>query len=90
MLLLFASANRDEREFADPDRFDVDRNPRRILSFGHAAHVCIGVHVARLEGHVVLEEILARFPGYGLDEARLVRRRADQIQGLVSAPIQLS
>jgi hypothetical protein len=90
VLLLFAAANRDEREFPDPDRFDIGRQPRRILSFGHAAHVCLGAHVARLEGRVVLEEVLARFPGYRLDESRLVYRRADQIQGLVSAPIQVS
>ena len=43
-----------------------------------------------LEGRVVLEEILARFPGYHLDESRLVFRRADQIQGLVSAPIRVA
>ena len=67
----------------------MDRNPRRILSFGHAAHVCIGAHVARLEGRVLLEELLGRHRDYGLDESRLVWRRADQIQGLVSAPIQL-
>jgi cytochrome P450 len=90
VLLLFAAANRDEREFPDPDRFDIGRHPRRILSFGHAAHVCLGAHVARLEGRVVLEELLARFPGYHRDESRLVYRRADQIQGLVSAPIQVS
>jgi hypothetical protein len=89
VLLLLAAANRDPREFPDPDRFDVERNPRRILSFGHAAHVCIGAHVARLEGRVLLEELLARHPEYDLDESRLVWRRADQIQGLVSAPIQL-
>jgi cytochrome P450 len=89
VLLLFAAANRDEREFEDPDRFDVARNPRRILSFGHAAHVCLGAHVARLEGRVVLEEILARFPGYEVDASRLERRRADQIQGLVSVPLRL-
>jgi hypothetical protein len=89
VLLLFASANRDEREFVEPDRFDVRRNPRRILSFGHAAHVCLGAHVARLEGRVVLEEILARFPGYGVEASRCLRRRADQIQGLVSVPIRL-
>jgi hypothetical protein len=90
VLLLFTAANRDEREFPDPDRFDVLRNPRRILSFGHAAHVCLGAHVARLEGRVVLEEVLARFPRYHLDESRLVYRRADQIQGLVSAPIRVA
>jgi hypothetical protein len=89
VLLLFASANRDEREFSDPDRFDIDRNSRRILSFGHAAHVCLGAHVARLEGRIVLEEVLGRFPEYALDESRVVWRRADQIQGLVSVPIAL-
>jgi cytochrome P450 len=89
VLLLLAAGNRDPREFADPDRFDAERNPRRILSFGHAAHVCLGAHVARLEGRVLLEELLARHPGYGLDESRLEWRRADQIQGLVSAPIEL-
>ena len=89
VLLLLAAANRDPREFQDPDRFDVERNPRRILSFGHAAHVCLGAHVARLEGRVLLEELLGRHPEYGLDEARLEWRRADQIQGLVSVPIEL-
>jgi cytochrome P450 len=88
VLLLLAAANRDPREFPDPERFDVDRNPRRILSFGHAAHVCLGAHVARLEGRVLLEELLARCPDYALDESQLVWRRADQIQGLVSAPIR--
>jgi hypothetical protein len=89
VLLLFAAANRDEREFPEPDRFDVDRDPPRILSFGHAAHMCLGVHVARLEARIVLEELLGRFPGYALDASRAVWRRADQIQGLVSLPIQL-
>jgi cytochrome P450 len=89
VLLLLAAANRDPREFRDPDRFDVGRNPRRILSFGHAAHVCLGAHVARLEGRVLLGELLDRHPEYGLDESRLVWRRADQIQGLVSAPIEV-
>lgn len=89
VLLLLAAGNRDPREFPDPDRFDVDRAPRRILSFGHAVHVCLGAHVARLEGRVLLEELLARFPNYDLDVARLEWRRADQIQGLISAPIAL-
>jgi len=89
VLLHYASANRDPREFPEPDRYDASRTPRRILSFGHAAHVCLGAHVARLEGRVVLEEILARFPSYALDPARVERRRADQIQGVVSLPISL-
>lgn len=89
VLLLFASANRDPREFQEPERFDAFRAPRRVLSFGHAAHVCLGAHVARLEGRVMLEELLARFPDYELDPVRVERRRADQIQGIVSAPIRV-
>jgi cytochrome P450 len=87
VLMMLAAANRDPREFPDPDRFDVDRNPRRILSFGHAVHICLGAHVARLEGRVLLEELLSRAPDYHLDEAELEWRRADQIQGIISAPI---
>ena len=90
VLILLAAANRDPREFPDPDCFDVERNPRRILSFGHAVHICLGAHVARLEGRILLEELLARFPNYGLDETQLEWRRADQIQGIVSAPIELT
>ena len=89
VLLLLAAGNRDPREFPEPDRFDTERAPRRILSFGHAIHICLGAHVARLEGRVVLEELLHRDPDYALDASRLVWRRADQIQGLISAPITL-
>lgn len=90
VLLLYASANRDDREYADPDRFDVTRPIRRHLGFGHAAHVCIGAHVAALEGRLVLEEILSRFPEYGVDEARIERRSADQLRGMTSLPLLLS
>ncbi len=89
VLLLYASANRDEREFEDPDRFDVERRATRNLGFGHAAHVCIGAQIARLEGRVVLEEILSRFPDYSIDESRIEYRRADQIRGAVSLPLEI-
>lgn len=90
VLFLYASANRDEREYDDPDRFDVTRRARRHLGFGHAAHVCIGAHVAALEGRVVLEEILDRFPDYGIDESRIERRSADQLRGMTSLPLLLA
>ena len=63
VLFLYRSANRDEREFDQPDRFDIYRKPPRILTFGHGTHVCLGQHVARLEGRVILEELLAAFRG---------------------------
>ena len=89
VLFLYASANRDEREYADPDRFDARRKARRHLGFGHAAHVCIGAHVAALEGRVVLEEILAAAPDYRIDESRIGWRSADQLRGMTSLPLGL-
>ena len=90
VLFLYASANRDEREYADPDRFDARRSARRHLGFGHAAHACIGAHVAALEGRVVLEEILAAAPDYAIDEGRIGWRSADQLRGMTSLPLRLS
>jgi cytochrome P450 PksS len=57
-----ASANRDPRQFPEPDRFDVARRPNPHLSFGYGPHYCIGVHHARLVTSVALERFLARFP----------------------------
>jgi cytochrome P450 len=67
MALLVASANRDERRFDDPDRFDVRRTPGQIFTFGFGAHYCIGQALARLQGRIALEEVLARFPEWDVD-----------------------
>jgi cytochrome P450 len=67
MALLVASANRDERHFDDPDRFDVRRTPGQIFTFGFGAHYCIGQALARLQGRIALEEVLARFPEWEVD-----------------------
>jgi len=60
--MYYTSANRDEDVFADPQTFDIHRDPNPQLSFGIGEHFCLGVHVARLEGRVFFEEILRRFP----------------------------
>lgn len=65
VLLLWGAANRDERQFAEPDRFDVARRPRH-LAFGHGAHFCLGANLARLEARIAFEALLARFPRYVL------------------------
>lgn len=67
MALLVASANRDERRIEDPDRFDVTRKPGPIFTFGFGAHYCIGQALARLQGRIALEEVLARFPEWDVD-----------------------
>jgi cytochrome P450 len=60
--MLYTSANRDEDVFDDPHRFDVRRDPNPHLSFGIAEHFCLGAHLARLEGRVFFEDLLATFP----------------------------
>ncbi len=70
VLLLYAAANRDPREFGpDAERLDVTRSPRQVLTFGSGAHFCLGAAAARLMGRVVLEEVLGRCPGYAVDPA---------------------
>jgi cytochrome P450 len=62
-----ASANRDERVFADSMRFDVARDPNPHLGFGHGVHHCLGASLARLELRVVLGEVVDRFDRIELD-----------------------
>ncbi|HLU41614.1 MAG TPA: cytochrome P450 [Microthrixaceae bacterium] len=89
MLLLNASANRDHRVFDDPDRFDVRREIGHHLSFGHGIHFCLGAALARLEGRVVLDELLSRFPDWEVDHERAVRGRTSTVRGWESLPIHL-
>ncbi|WP_405167702.1 cytochrome P450 [Nocardia sp. NBC_01499] len=68
VLLVFGSANRDERAFgADAAVLDIDRNPQRILTFGHGPHHCLGAAAARMQARVALEELLDRFPNFAVD-----------------------
>jgi cytochrome P450 len=70
---LLMSANRDEREFDAPDEFRWDRPIKRHLAFGQGQDFCIGSHLARLEGRVLIEELLQRVPEYEIDVAGAVR-----------------
>jgi cytochrome P450 len=58
--LLYGSANRDERKYPDPDRFDITRKPSDHLAFGRGEHVCVGMHLARLEMSALLERLADR------------------------------
>ncbi|MTE12978.1 cytochrome P450 [Nocardia aurantiaca] len=85
----YTSANRDEDVFADAQRFDIRRNPNPHLSFGLAQHFCLGVHLARLEGRVFFEELLARFSKLEqIGDARRIRSNLNN--GLKSLPIRLT
>ncbi len=68
VLLAKHAANRDPRQYADPDRFDVTRNAKGHLAFGHGPHHCIGAQLARMDLQVALTAIFDRFPGLRLAE----------------------
>ncbi len=89
LLLLNGSANRDDRVFDDPDRFDVRRQMAHHLAFGYGIHFCLGAALARIEGRVVLDEMLDRFPEWELDEERAVRGRTSTVRGWESMPIRV-
>lgn len=70
VLLCYGAANRDDREFGPTaEDFDVDRRIAKMLTFSYGTHYCIGAAAARLQGRVVLEEMLARCPGFQVDVA---------------------
>ncbi len=88
LLLMAGSANRDERKFDDPDRFDIHRNPNH-LSFGRGTHFCLGASLARLEGRVALEEILKRWPDWTVDLDNAKRAPTATVRGWDSLPVNL-
>jgi cytochrome P450 len=87
VLMLYASANRDETVFGSTgDRFDSARDPNPHLAFGFGAHFCIGAVLARLEGRIVLEELLSRF-GSVESAGPVIRTASPVIAGVRSAPM---
>jgi cytochrome P450 len=84
---LTPSGNRDERHFADPDRFDVTRRADRHLSFGFGAHYCLGQALARLEGRIALEEVVERFPTWDVDDAAAEFTYYADMRGYHSLPV---
>ncbi|MFF2569388.1 cytochrome P450 [Streptomyces sp. NPDC058084] len=67
VLVALASGARDPGRFPEPDRFDIRRDPRGHLAFGHGIHYCLGAPLARLEGKTAIESLLRRFPRLELD-----------------------
>ena len=88
VLLLWASATRDEAEFPDAARFDLDRRPARSLSFGHGVHKCLGEHLANLEGRALLEEFLALLGSYEVEWARAERMYGEFLCGYRHLPVR--
>jgi cytochrome P450 len=87
VLLLFGSANRDERAFADPDVFDIDRKPEHQVAFGKGVHFCLGAALARMEARIALTALLQRLPNWDVDLESAQRLRSGPIRGYISLPI---
>jgi cytochrome P450 len=90
VLLAFGAANRDEREFPEPDRLDLDRVVERHLAFGYGAHYCIGAALARLVGRVAFEELIPALPGFRIDVARGRRVRSAVNRSWLSLPLTVA
>jgi cytochrome P450 len=84
--LCIGAANRDPEQFAEPERFDIRREPNRHLAFGFGIHQCAGLSLARLEARIAISRFISRFPRYRLDGEPLRASRA-RFRGFVSAHV---
>jgi cytochrome P450 len=87
LLLLIGSANRDAAAFADPDRYDLDRDTSALISFGAGRHYCLGANLARLEAQIALTEFVRAVAGYEIDEARAERVHSVNVRGFAALPM---
>jgi len=87
VMFLFQAANRDERMFERPDEFDVERAIKQQIAFGTGIHVCLGMHVARLESRMLLEWLLSQAPDYTVRSARAERGLLAGMHGFRRLPI---
>ncbi|MCA9771722.1 MAG: cytochrome P450, partial [Myxococcales bacterium] len=89
LMVLWASGNRDERQFEDPDRVRLDRrSATKHFGFGHGLHLCVGAPLARMEGRIVLEEILRRTTGFELAPGSVRHRPSAFVRTLEALPIR--
>ncbi|MEQ9314309.1 MAG: cytochrome P450 [Henriciella sp.] len=87
LLLCYPSGNRDEDVFDKPFEFRVDRSPNKIISFGHGGHMCLGMHLARLEMQAIYEELFSRVKSIELaGEPTFIR--ANFVGGPKSIPVR--
>lgn len=89
VMLIMGSANHDERQYENPELFDIHRVIERPLVFGFGIHRCLGAALARLEARIAFEELLARFPDYEIDASGVVRGPAQTLRGLTRLPVTL-
>ncbi len=89
VLMLLGSATRDEREFDDPDRFDINRpHSGHNLGFGYGIHSCLGAALARMEGRLAIDALLDLIPSFEVDRAGLRRVKMSNVAGWANVPVR--
>lgn len=88
-LFFLASANRDERKWPEPERFDIRRRPIGHVAFGNGIHACVGQQIARMEAELVLSALVRRAARIELD-GEPVRRLNNTVRGLASLPLKVT
>jgi cytochrome P450 len=89
VLLITGSAGRDERAYPNADAFDIHRIMDRHVSFGYGIHLCIGAALARLEGRIVIEETLRRYPNWEVDTEHAELLFTSTVRGFSRLPISV-
>ena len=87
--MVIGAANRDAEQFAEPDRFDIERSPNRHLEFGNGIHFCVGAALARAEAQIAIGSLLARYPDLELGGGELEWKSIPVFRGLKSLPIHI-
>jgi cytochrome P450 len=87
VMLIQGAANHDDRQYEEPELFDIHRKITRPIFFGFGTHLCLGAALARLEMRVAFEEFLARFPVYEIDESNVERGSVTFFRGLKHLPV---
>jgi cytochrome P450 len=87
VLIITGAANRDERAYDDPDRFDIARTGPLGIAFGHGIHYCIGAHLARLEGKTAFNELYRRWPNLEVDADGIKYVHMANVAGPSSVPV---
>ena len=91
VLLLYGSANRDERQYgSEAGELDVTRRPAKILTFSHGAHHCLGAAAARMQSRVTLTELLSRCPDFEVDEDAIVWAGGSYVRRPLSVPFTVT
>jgi len=87
LLVVLCSANRDEAQFPDPDRFDLERGGPQNLPFGHGIHYCLGAQLARMEGRLATEALVSRFSRLSPGEGPIRWNSSLVVRGPLSLPL---